>query len=78
MAFSKLPDERRATKSVLESRTVLCAIVGMVASMASLFGYGTISCEEQARISEMLLPFFTLLSSFGAFIFRIFATRMIG
>lgn len=78
MAFSKSPTERRATKSVLESRTVLCSILGMVVSVASLLGYGTMSCEEQARMTDMLLPFFALLASFGSFVFRVIATRMIG
>lgn len=78
MPFSKSPTERRATKTVLESRTVLCSILGMVVSVGTLLGLGTMSCEEQARISEVLLPLFTLLTSFGSFIFRIFATKMIG
>ena len=77
MAFYKLPGDRRETKAVLESRTVLCSIIGMVASIAGLFGW-TMTCEDQGKWTDLLLALFTLFSSFGSFIFRIFATKMIG
>lgn len=78
MAFSKDPSDRRATKHVLASRTNLCAIIGMLISAAGLlFGY-EMSCEDQTKLVNLLLPLFTLLTSFGTFIFRILATKMIG
>lgn len=78
MPFSKSAHDRRSTKPVLASRTVLCSIVGMAVSVGTLFGLVPIGCEEQAKITEALLPIFTLLTSFGTFVFRIVATRMIG
>ena len=70
--------ERRATKPVLESRTVLCAIIGMGLSITSMWlGYGPVGCEDQAALAELLLPLFTLLTSFGTFVFRVLATKMI-
>jgi len=64
-------------KGVLQSRTVICAFVGMAASIAGFFGYA-VSCEEQMQIGDNLSAIVTLLAAFGAFIFRLLATRRIG
>lgn len=62
-----VPDGRRnydKPKSVIQSRTILCSIAGMVASIAGLLGYS--------------MAMTTLIASFGAFVFRLLATRRIG
>ena len=65
------------TKSVLQSRTCLCAFVGIVASVAGMFGYD-LSCEEQGEFGAHVGSFITLVSSFGAFLFRLLASKKIG
>ena len=55
-------------KPLLASRTVLCSWVGILASIAGVMHPGW--CEK-----ALLL---TLLSAFGAFLFRLMATRSIG
>jgi len=37
-----------------------------------------VSCEEQMQIGDNLSAIVTLLAAFGAFIFRLLATRRIG
>ncbi|CAN5814128.1 hypothetical protein BH20PSE1_BH20PSE1_01050 [soil metagenome] len=69
-------DENRP-KHALMSRTILCSIAGMVASMAGIFGY-SITCEEQAPFGQNIMAIITFVTSFGAFIFRLLATRRIG
>lgn len=64
-------------KEVIQSRTVICAAVGMAASVAGFFGY-TMSCEGQQELTDNLIPVITFFSSFGAFIFRLLAKRRIG
>lgn len=65
------------TKPIFMSRTVLSAFVGMAASAVGLFGYDTLSCEEQKQLVGILLPFITLISSFGCFLFRLLVTQRI-
>lgn len=74
------PDGRRKydqPKGVIQSRTIICAAVGMAASLAGFFGYA-MTCEGQQELTDNLIPIITFFSSFGAFIFRLLATRRIG
>ncbi len=64
------PDGRRdydKPKPIIKSRTIVCAFVGMVASITGL-----------VQIGDNLSAMVTLITSFGAFVFRLIATRRIG
>jgi len=62
------------TKSIFVSRTVISAIVVLVAAVINLFGYN-IDAKNQTELIELIMTIITAVGALITIYFRIIATK---
>jgi len=63
-------------KNIFASRTVISAIIVLVAAIVNIFGY-TIDPKTQAELIEMVMTIITAVGALAAIYFRVVATKKI-